>query len=84
MAVLALLLRTAYDYFLPYADVPWVQFWWSIIFYNAWFMVVCDDPFVWFYYNWGVSALPMVVLIAGGPSKVASPQAGASSVSPRF
>ncbi len=63
MAALALLMRTAYDYLRLYEDVPWVQFWWSITFYNAWFMVAADDPFVWFYYNWGVSAFPLVVLV---------------------
>jgi hypothetical protein len=59
---IALLLRTAYDYFRRYADLPWIQFWWSITYYNAWFMVVGDDPLVWFYYNWGISAFPVVVL----------------------
>ncbi len=54
----ALLLRTSYEYFIRYADVPWVQFWWSITYYNAWFMVVNDDPLVWFYYNWGFSTFP--------------------------
>ena len=39
-----------------YADVPWVQFWWAITYYNAWFMVVNDDPMVWFYYNWGFTS----------------------------
>ena len=41
-----------------YPDVPWVQFWWAITYYNAWFMVVNDDPLVWFYYNWGFSTFP--------------------------
>jgi hypothetical protein len=74
LGCVALLLRFAYDYFRRYAGVPWVQFWWSITFYNAWFMVVTDDPLVWFYYNWGFSAFPIVVLVwwanklgAGGP-----------------
>jgi hypothetical protein len=39
-----------------------VQFFWAIIYYNAWFMVVNDDPLVWFYYNWGFTALPVLVL----------------------
>jgi hypothetical protein len=63
LACIALLLRTAYEYFRAYADVPWVQFWWSITFYNAWFMVVCDDPLIWFYYNWGFTTCPIVVLM---------------------
>ena len=57
------LLRTAYEYFRLHADVPWVQFWWAITFFNAWFMVVGDDPLIWFYYNWGFSRFPIVVLL---------------------
>jgi hypothetical protein len=63
LGCVALLLRSAHDYFRRYAGVPWVQFWWSVTFYNAWFMVVTDDPLVWFYYNWGFSAFPIVVLV---------------------
>ena len=63
LACLALLLRAAYEYFRLHADVPWVQFWWAITFYNAWFMVVNDDPMVWFYYNWGFSTFPIVVFL---------------------
>jgi hypothetical protein len=62
LAVVALVLRSAYDYSRLHADAPWVQFTWSIFFFNAWFMVVCDDPMVWFYFNWGFSAMPTVVL----------------------
>ena len=62
LAGVALLLRTSYDFFLRYDNVTWVQFWWSITYYNAWFVVVGDDPLVWFYYNWGISACPVVVL----------------------
>jgi hypothetical protein len=61
LSLLALLLRSSYEYYHRYAHVPWAQFWWSIFFYNAWFMVVCDDPMVWFYYNWGFTAFPIVV-----------------------
>jgi hypothetical protein len=73
LALAALLLRTGYEYLCLYPEVPWVQFWWSIIYYNAWFMVVCDDPLVWFYYNWGMSTFPIVVLLwwlnrGGGPA----------------
>jgi hypothetical protein len=63
LGAVALVLRTAYEYFLFHADVPWVQFWWSITFYNSWFMVAGDDPLVWFYYNWGIAAFPVVVLM---------------------
>ena len=61
LGCLAIMLRSAYEYFRLHADVPWVQFWWAIIFYNAWFMVVADDPMVWFYYNWGFTTFPIVV-----------------------
>jgi hypothetical protein len=63
LACVALLLRTSYEYFRLYADVPWVQFWWAITFYNAWFMVVGDDPLTWFYYNWGFTTFPIVVFV---------------------
>jgi hypothetical protein len=66
LAFVATLLRSAYEYFRLHADVPWVQFWWSITYYNAWFMVVNDDPLVWFYYNWGTTTLPIVVLMWWG------------------
>ncbi len=62
IAFVAILLRTAYQYFLRYADRTWVQFWWSITYYNAWFMVVNDDPMVWYYYNWGITTFPFVIL----------------------
>ena len=42
--------------------MPWVQFFWAITYYNAWFMVVNDDPLVWFYYNWGFTTFPIVVI----------------------
>ena len=59
----ALLLRTSYEYFRLHADVPWAQFWWAITFYNTWFMVVTDDPLIWFYYNWGFTTFPIVILM---------------------
>ena len=62
LGCLAFGLRSAYEYLRLYPDVPWVQFWWAITYYNAWFMVVTDDPLVWFYYNWGFTAFPVVVL----------------------
>ncbi len=63
LACLAVMLRTAYEYVRLYPGVPWVQFWWAITYYNAWFMVVNDDPMIWFYYNWGFSTMPIVVLM---------------------
>ncbi len=79
IGVAALILRTLYDFFLMYADRAWAQFSWSIFFYNAWFMVVNDDPRIWFSYNWGFAAFPIVVMtfLAGrfsGPG-AASPAA---------
>jgi hypothetical protein len=62
VAAVATMLRGAYEYFRHYAEVPWVQFWWSVTYYNAWLMVVTDDPLVWFYYSWGFSVFPIVVL----------------------
>jgi hypothetical protein len=53
LALLAALLRSGYEYFRLYPDVPWVQAWWALTYYNAWLMTVNDDPFVWFYYNYG-------------------------------
>jgi len=72
LAFVAVLLRTAYEYFRLHADVPWAQFWWSITYYNAWFMVVNDDPLVWFYYNWGFSTFPIIIFMWCG-SKLAGP-----------
>jgi hypothetical protein len=59
---IAFVMRSAYEYLRLYPDVPWVQFFWAITYYNAWFAVVTDDPLVWFYYNWGFTAMPVVVL----------------------
>jgi hypothetical protein len=58
----ALLLRVAYDFFRTHADARWVQFWWAIIYFNAWFMVLNDDPLVWFYLVWGFCGLPFALL----------------------
>jgi hypothetical protein len=63
LGCVGLLLRTAYEYFRAHANVPWIQFWWSITFYNSWFMVVGDDPMTWFYYNWGFSTFPIVIVV---------------------
>jgi hypothetical protein len=63
LACVALVLRTAYEFFRLNAHVTWAQFWWSITYFNAWFMVVNDDPLVWFYYNWGFTALPVAVVM---------------------
>jgi hypothetical protein len=62
LGLLAFAMRAAFEYLRLYPDVPWVQFFWAITYYNAWFMVVNDDPVVWFYYNWGFTAMPVIVL----------------------
>lgn len=62
LCVIASFWQMWYSYFLLHSHVPWAKFWWSIFFFNAWFMVVNDDPMVWFYYNWGFTSMPIVVL----------------------
>jgi hypothetical protein len=63
MTLLALMQRTGYEYFRLYADRPWAQAWWALTYYNAWLMTVNDDPFVWFYYNYGFTTfIPMIGL----------------------
>jgi len=57
------LLRAGYEYFRLNADSPWVQVWWSLIYYNAWFMTVADDPCNWFYYNYGFTTMPAMLLL---------------------
>lgn len=79
LSCIATFWRTAYTYFIRYAHCPWVKFWWSLFFFNAWFMVVNDDPMIWFYYNWGFTTMPFVMLLwginqfAGNPSRRAGP-----------
>jgi hypothetical protein len=63
LAVIATLLRSAYEYFQLHQQVQWVQAWWALFFFNAWFMVVNDDPMVWFYYNWGFCAFPVLLFL---------------------
>ena len=58
LAVLALLTRTAYDFFRMHSTAPWAQAWWSLTYFNAWLMTVNDDPFVWFYYIYGHTTFP--------------------------
>ena len=63
LAIVSLLLSTTYHYFRLHAHVPWVQVWWPVWYYNAWFMTVNDDPCNWFYYNFGFTTLPTLVLL---------------------
>jgi hypothetical protein len=76
---IALFLRTAYEYFRKYSDVPWVQFWWAISYYNAWFMVVNDDPLVWFYYNWGFCVFPVAMITWGANKFARQPESEAAA-----
>ncbi len=62
-AVLASLMRAVYEYFWAYSSVPWVQAWWSLTYFNAWFSVVGDDPLTWFYYNYGFTCAPILALL---------------------
>jgi hypothetical protein len=62
LGCVAFLLRSGYEYLRLHPHAPWVQFFWAITYFNAWFMVVTDDPLVWFYYNWGFTTLPVVVV----------------------
>ncbi len=63
VGVLALGQRLGYEYFRRHEGVPWVQACWALIYYNAWYTVVADDPANWFYYNWGFTAFPSLVLL---------------------
>jgi hypothetical protein len=79
MAVVALMQRGVYGYYRLYADVPWVQFFWAITFFNAWFMVVADDPMTWFYFNWSFASLPALVIlwvVNKGPDAAWKPSPG--------
>ncbi len=79
IGALGLLVRTAYEYFRRHERSPWVQAWWSLTFFNAWLMTVNDDPFVWFYYIYGHTTIPPMVLLwilnrrNRGPSVAAAP-----------
>ena len=63
LGILAVGMRVGYEYFLKYAMVPWVQAWWALTNFNAWLTVVGDDPSTWFYYNYGFSVMPTLVLL---------------------
>ncbi|WP_435022165.1 hypothetical protein TA3x_002769 [Tundrisphaera sp. TA3] len=79
IGVVAFVLRAGYEYFRMHADVPWVQVWWALTYYNAWFCTVNDDPLNWFYYNWGFTTMPMLVALwvankfSGAPANTAAP-----------
>ncbi len=78
LACMATVFRAAFAYFKTHAHLAWAQFWWSITYYNAWFTTTNDDPLVWFYYNWGFTALPVVVLMWWGSKGSAAPAAEAA------
>jgi hypothetical protein len=61
LGIVAATFRVWYEYFRSYEHVPWVQVWWALTYYNAWFSVVADDPTNWFYYNYGFTCMPVLV-----------------------
>lgn len=63
LGLLAMLLRTGYEYYRLYGFTPWAQAWWALTYYNAWLMTVNDDPAVWFYYLYGHTALPPMAFL---------------------
>lgn len=63
MGCVALIIRTAYDYFRFHAHCPWAQAWWALTYYTAWLMTVNDDPSVWFYYLYGHTTLPPLAFL---------------------
>jgi hypothetical protein len=75
-----MLLSTSYSYFRLHAEAPWAQFSWAITYYNAWFMVVNDDPLVWFYYNWGFSTFPIVIFMWWAHRRAPQSQPGIASI----
>jgi hypothetical protein len=63
LGVAAALLRAFYEYFRRYDSAPWAQAWWALSYYNAWYMVAADDPANWFYYNYGFTCMPVMLLL---------------------
>jgi hypothetical protein len=63
LGLIALMLRTAYDYYWANQASPWAQAFWCLTFVNAWLMTVNDDPFVWFYYIYGFTTLPPLAFL---------------------
>jgi hypothetical protein len=63
MISIAFGMRLGYDYFRYHADSPWAQAWWSLTYYNAWLIPLNDDPFVWFYYIYGHTTLPLCMAL---------------------
>jgi hypothetical protein len=81
LAVLALLTRTAYEFFRRYEGISWVQAWWAMTFFNAWLMTVNDDPFVWFYYVYGHTTLPPMAFLWAYHKFKKAPAAGPEAAS---
>ncbi len=63
LAALAIILRTTHTYCRRFEDRAWIQLLWPLTFYASWFMVVNDDPMIWFYYNWGFTTMPTLALL---------------------
>ena len=77
LSLLALMIRTAYDYYRYHAAMPWAQVWWAMTYFNSWLMTANDDPFVWFYYVYGLTTFPVTVALwvglkAAGPAHAAA------------
>ncbi len=62
LGLLGATFRTGYEYFRMHADVPWVQAWWTLTYYNAWLLTVGDDPCTWFYLNYAFTTMPPLIL----------------------
>ncbi|ADV62484.1 hypothetical protein Isop_1904 [Isosphaera pallida ATCC 43644] len=78
MTFLGFFLSTIFAYVKRYTDRPWILAFWPMFMLNAWFMTVNDDPFVWFYYNWGFTSFPTVLFLflankVFDPSSTANP-----------
>jgi hypothetical protein len=84
MGLLALLVRTAYEFYRLHAASPWAQAFWALTYYNAWFMTVADDPLNWFYYNWGFTAFPPLAVLWLANRLHASPTAAAPRPVPQL
>jgi len=63
LGFVATTLSLAHGYYRLHPGSIWVQAWWPLTYYNAWFMTVNDDPCNWFYYNYGFTTLPALVLL---------------------
>ncbi|MDB5351174.1 MAG: hypothetical protein JWN86_2421 [Planctomycetota bacterium] len=82
MSALALIMRTAYDYYRYYAATPWAQAWWTLTYFNSWLMTANDDPFVWFYYVYGYTTLPVMAALWIGLRALTAPAQSSAEWAP--